>query len=49
MLSSREDMAKANPGEFASYMQSVLAGSYRGQRLRLRAKLASQDADKGFI
>lgn len=49
MLTSRGDVAAANAGEFASYMQSVLAGDYRGQRLRLRAKLASQDVDKGFI
>ena len=48
MLASRGDKA-ANTGEFASYMQSVLAGDYRGQRLRLQAKLASQDTDKGFI
>jgi hypothetical protein len=49
MLTSRGDRAEANAGEFASYMQSVLAGAYRGQRLRLRAKLASQDAEMGFI
>jgi len=49
MLASRGDMAAATPGEFASYMQSVLAGKFRGKRLRLRASLASQTADSGFI
>ncbi len=49
MLASRGDISKANPGEFAAYMQSIHAGEYRGHRLRLRANLASKDADSGTI
>ncbi len=49
MLARRGEITKANAGEFASYMQSVQAGEFRGQRLRLRASLASQTADSGFI
>ncbi len=49
MLASRGDADTANAGEFASYMQSVQAGEFRGQRLRLRANLASKAADSGFI
>ena len=49
MLASRGGMAKAKPGEFASYMQSVLAGEFRGKRLQLTASLACEAADSGFI
>ena len=51
LIESRVGRRAANDlsGLFAAFMQSVAAGRFQGQRLRLSASLRTEDADQGTL